>query len=94
MSFSLYWTDEAKVTFDAIVEFVEEVWGEKEAEKFIKRTIKVLSDITVQPYIFKASVSKSVRKGFISRQTSVFYELVSDEIHILWFWDNRQKPVF
>jgi len=31
MSFSLYWTDEAQVTFDSIVRFIEEIWGEKEA---------------------------------------------------------------
>jgi len=56
--------------------------------------MKVLANIAVQPYMFKSSGSKAVRKGFISSQTFVFYEIIAKEIHILWFWDNRQDSFF
>jgi len=45
--------------------------------------------------MFKASlIEDSVRKGFISKQTSFFYEIHENEIIILFFWDNRQEPMF
>jgi len=94
MSLPVYWTGEAKETFDAIVYFIEEPWGEKEAGKFVKRTQKLLSTIASQPYLFRASIKENVRKGLISKQTSVFYEIDADSIIILFFWDNRQEPVF
>lgn len=94
MSLPLYWTDEAKDTFDAIVLFIGDIWGEKEAQKFIKRTQEVLSAIADQPYLFKASLTVNIRKGLISKQSSVFYEIHPTQINILWFWDNRQDPIF
>lgn len=93
MSLPVYWTGEAKETFDAIVYFTKELWGEKEAGKFIKRTQELLSTIASQPYLFKASIAENVRKGLISKQIAVFYEVNADSITILFFWDNRQEPI-
>ena len=93
MSFPVYWTDEAKETFNLIINFIEELWGEKEAGKFVKRTQKLLLTIASQPYLFKTSIAENVRKGLISKQSSVFYEINTDSITILFFWDNRQEPI-
>ena len=38
MSLPVYWTKEANETFDLIINFIEELWGEKEAGKFVNRT--------------------------------------------------------
>jgi hypothetical protein len=44
--------------------------------------------------MFKASVIDiNVRQGFITKQTSVIYEVHQTHILILYFWDNRQDPI-
>ena len=35
-----------------------------------------------------------VRKATITKQTSVLYQVSKTHIEILFFWDNRQDPVF
>ena len=93
MTYPVYWTKEANETFDLIINLIEKQWGEKEAGKFVSRTQKLFLTIAKQPYLFKASVSEDVRKGAISRQCSVFYEVHTDAIIILFFWDKRQEPI-
>ncbi|WP_205748185.1 hypothetical protein [Dyadobacter luticola] len=44
--------------------------------------------------IFKAIEERStVRKGFINKNCSFFYEVSGSEVNILYFWDNRQEPL-
>lgn len=94
MNHNLYWTEEAHDTFDYIVLTIEEKWGVEQAGVFVKRVKKVLQLISQQPYLFKASITNDVRKATISKQTSVFYEVAEASIIILFFWDNRQEPLF
>ena len=85
MKTPVYWTDTAVLSFDAIVNFIEERWGEKETKKFVRRTEKVLENITSQPYLYKASIVENVRQGIISKQTSLFYEINNNSIRLLIF---------
>jgi plasmid stabilization system protein ParE len=92
MRIPLYWTDNAIISFQAIVDLIESNWGEKETRKFVKRTNKVLDNIASQPYLYKASTVDNVRQGIISKQTSLFYEIFNNSISLLFFYDNRQEP--
>ena len=93
MTLTVRWADEARETFDIILELIENKWGFLSAQKFIRSTDATITSISHQPYIFKASISKNVRKAYIARQTSMFYEIKDDQIVILYFWDNRQEPI-
>lgn len=42
MSLPIFWTDEAKETFDAIFSFILDQFGEQSAKKFLKQTNKTL----------------------------------------------------
>jgi len=45
--------------------------------------------------MFKASAIKTdIQVGSIIKQTSFFYEIQENELIILFFWDNRQEPIF
>lgn len=92
MTLAIAWTDDAKATFEYTVNQIESKWGSGTAEKFIRSTNKTIHIISVQPYIFRASFAQNVRQAFISKQTSMFYEVHSSHIVILFFWDNRQEP--
>ncbi|WP_036693332.1 type II toxin-antitoxin system RelE/ParE family toxin [Pedobacter glucosidilyticus] len=93
MKFEIRWSDEAEVTFDAIYQFVSIQWNIKQAEKLRVQTLKVLEQIAVNPYLFKESEIKNVRKAFISKHTSLFYETSQQTILLVFFWDNRQNPI-
>ena len=94
MSLDVRWTDEAEFTFDHIVSFILEHWGERSSEKFIAKTRNTLLNISRQPFLFPESDIENVRKALITRQSSVFYEIHSDYIMLVFFWDNRQDPIF
>lgn len=93
MSLPIFWSDEAKETFDAIFWFVFNQFGEQSAKKFLKQTNKTISIIKFQPEIFESISSNRFRKGRITRDTSLFYEIQENKIHLLFFWDNRQEPL-
>ena len=94
MSLEVRWTEEAEFTFDQIVAFIESHWGASSSHKFINRTRKLLTSISKHPYLFPESGIENVRKAVITKQTSVFYEVYPDKIILVFFWDNRQDPLF
>ena len=91
---SVQWSDEAKETFDAIVLIIEDKWSSRQAGVFIKRVRRVLQMIAMHPDMYKASISGDVRQAVISKQTSMFYKVEEHSIVVLYFWDNRQEPLF
>jgi plasmid stabilization system protein ParE len=95
MSLKITFTDDASDMLLSIVNFIENKWSLKQAEKFLEKTHKTLDLVSKHPYIFKASsIKKDIRIGLISKQTSFFYKIQENEIIILFFWDNRQEPIF
>lgn len=93
MSLAIAWTDEAQETFNHTVNQIESKWGEVSAGDFVRSTHKTITIISTQPYLFSASLTSNIRKAVISKQTSMFYEVHSTHITILFFWDNRQEPI-
>ena len=93
MNLAIQWTEEAIETFDNIVLFIENKWGEKQAKIFVKHVQRILKLISSHPYMYKASVESNIRCAVISPQTSIFYEVHGEYITVLFFWDNRQDPI-
>lgn len=95
MSLAVVFTDEATEILLYITNFIESGWGAKAASKFLKKAYKTIDLVAKNPYMFKASAIKTdIRVGLITKQTSFFYEIQENEIIILFFWDNRQSPIF
>lgn len=92
MSLPVFWSDEAKATFDAIFWFIFNQFGEKSSKKFLKQANKVILIIKFQPEIFEVFSSNRFRKGRITNHTSIIYEIQNNQIYLLFFWDNRQDP--
>ncbi|MGY4537420.1 plasmid stabilization system protein ParE [Mucilaginibacter sp. UYNi724] len=67
MSHTIYWTDEAHETFDAIVLILEDKWGLKQAGVFVKRVQHISTLIADQPYLFRASITHDLRQAIISK---------------------------
>ncbi|MFI5159693.1 MAG: type II toxin-antitoxin system RelE/ParE family toxin [Sphingobacteriales bacterium] len=95
MILEIIFTDDASEMLLSITNFIASKWGEKQAEKFLTKVYRTVDLISKQPYLFKASViEENVRIGIVSKQTSFFYEIQDSKIIILFFWDNRQDPIF
>jgi plasmid stabilization system protein ParE len=93
MSLPVRWTTEAEESFASIIAHLENNWSEKEIRKFIRKTKDVLKQIAAFPLMYEASQSKPhVRKGFVTKQCSLFYEVRQGTIVLLYFWDNRREP--
>jgi plasmid stabilization system protein ParE len=90
----LIWSKKADITFGVILDTIEAKFGKRVALKFILKVNTVVTSIKKQPLQFKAS-SKflNVRKATINKQCSLFYEINKTDIHLLYFWDNRQEPI-
>ncbi|HYK77080.1 MAG TPA: type II toxin-antitoxin system RelE/ParE family toxin [Daejeonella sp.] len=94
MILKVFWTEEANETFENIVSYLEKEWGENAVKKFVQKTNKTLLNIVQQPFIFKPSnINENIRKGLITKNCSVFYEVQEEQIRLLFFWDNRQEPL-
>lgn len=93
MSLPIRWSAEAEDTFADIITHLELYWSEKEVRKFLRKTNDVLKQISAFPLMYKASRSRQeIRRGFLTKQCSLFYEIKEDYILLLYFWDNRRKP--
>jgi plasmid stabilization system protein ParE len=72
MALAVRWTIEAEDTFAEIIDYLENRWTEKEIAFLVRETHKVIDQIEMNPYQFKASHVKDVRKAFITKHTSLF----------------------
>jgi plasmid stabilization system protein ParE len=95
MKYHVELSDPAVETFYDIKEQITKKWGSKAADEFEHRVLSVSDIIANSPYIFRAlPMNANIRKGFIHRNCSMFYEIKEEVITILFFWDNRQDPIF
>ncbi|RYU90630.1 type II toxin-antitoxin system RelE/ParE family toxin [Mucilaginibacter terrigena] len=94
MVYTLKYSPVALETFDEISRQLADRWGDKYVADFKQRTVKLIETIKVSPFIYQAMESNlNMRKGFIHKNCSVFYEVGENTVEILFFWDNRQDPI-
>ncbi|QXV66957.1 type II toxin-antitoxin system RelE/ParE family toxin [Mucilaginibacter sp. 21P] len=90
----ILYTDTAKQTLLSTYDFIKNQFGEKSAKLFADKADKTIKLLAEYPLMFKASdLGPNVRVGMITKQCSLFYRVTETEIHLLFFWDNRQEPL-
>jgi hypothetical protein len=94
MIYPVKYSDRAIETFDAICEQIELRWGLKHLSIFEERTLKVIDTLENLLFFQAIEVNSKVRKAFIHKNCSMFYRVGSSYIEVLFFWDNRQAPIF
>ena len=94
MSYEVILAPTAVETFDAIYNQNEFRFGKNIARQFYRRVIHILDTISNTPFIFRGTrENPNVRKGWVHKNCSVFYEVAGNQVHVLFFWDNRQDPL-
>ncbi len=94
MAFIIRWTPEAEETFDGIIEYLLHKWTEKEVRNFARKSQKVIEQIRINPFQFKASNFHKIRTALITKHNSLLYYIDESEgiVELYSFWDNRQNP--
>jgi len=90
----VFWTSEAVRTFDAIMDYLEKQFSEKQKENFFFECADVVDLIEANPYLSKFMVKNDLHAAVIHKYTTLFFEIdkQSDSINLLSFFDTRQNP--
>ena len=80
-------------TLTALIENVENAYGEALAIKLLNRLDGIVKKIVKNPYLYQAtSIDNRFRRAVISPQSSLVYEVTATKIILLYIFDNRQEP--
>jgi plasmid stabilization system protein ParE len=91
--FRIRWTDNALKELEETFTFLETNWTEKELRKLSNALDKTLNLISQNPYIFQSSdFKKDIRRAVILSLNSLYYRIKDQDVEILSFFSNRQKP--
>lgn len=90
VKFSVIWTLESKNKVDKIVQYLQENWGNVEAEKFLDLLQQFEKTISTNPLSYESS-SKYLhcRLGLVHKHVTAIYKVVNNSIVILTVIDNR-----
>jgi plasmid stabilization system protein ParE len=92
-SLKIIWSPKAQKSYVRIADFILEKWSNKEVKKFNDIASDTILKIAKNPELFIASKQKkNIRKGFITKHTSLLYKIKPGTIELLYFWDNKQNP--
>lgn len=90
-SYKLRWSREAIRNLENILEYLQENWSEKVVLNFKEILSKQLDIICRFPFIFpRSEYKKRLRKAVLTKQTTIYYEVKSNEILIVYIFANKQ----
>jgi plasmid stabilization system protein ParE len=93
MAFKITWTDIATEDFLNIANYLEIEWSDRISENFIIDCYAKLDLLSKAPMIGTASGQYSnVRRILITKNIALYYEVKSQELVLLSFFDVRQAP--
>jgi Plasmid stabilization system protein len=90
----VFWTQEAKDTFNSNIDYLLLEWGEVVTSHFLDRVDQVILRITKSPNLYPIVIrGERIHRCVVVKQISLYYRIVSDEqIDLLTFWNNYQNP--
>jgi len=92
MKFDVFLSPIAEKKLDLILEYLIVEWGVSSKEKYIKKLKQVVGQISTHPKSCQESEEmKGVYRCIVTRQSSFYYRILTNEIEIITFFDNRQN---
>ena len=92
MAKEVRWTAEGVESFNKIINYLLEEWGEREVENFVSLTDTVIEYIIEYPHMFRKTNKKNVREALVTSHNLLIYKIYPERIDIITFWDTRQHP--
>jgi plasmid stabilization system protein ParE len=89
--YKVFWTNEAINNLEEILDYLNNRWTQREIDNFRKRLSKQISLIEQNPALFPISkVNPRLHKAFLSKQTTIFYEISGEIIYLVYIFNNKQ----
>ena len=95
MSFDVRFTPEAEETFSAVIDQLQQKWGDKFVTKFKEKVKLSVKNLSVNPYLYPvAEDNTQIRKCVLHKNCSLLYKIYDNgTVLVICFWDNRQEPL-
>jgi len=95
MAYQIIWSDEAKDSFQCIIDYLQHQFTEREVARFILAFEAKINLIKISPDSYrKSSHSANVYYTIILRKTILVYRIKQDTdfVELIHFWDARKNP--
>ncbi len=93
MAYEIIWTEKTTEDFDTLVENLTLYKSVNYAIKFVNTFYKKLDMIALMPFLgVQSQKRKGVRRLVITKNISLAYILIIDQIYLLRVFDTRQNP--
>ncbi len=89
----IIWTLTAKNTFKNNIKYLLKEWSKKEVDNFINEVYKELETLSEYPLIGTLDEDLKCRKFVIVKQITLLYNFEGNNLYLLNFWNNYQKPL-
>ncbi|MBE0637808.1 MAG: type II toxin-antitoxin system RelE/ParE family toxin [Bacteroidales bacterium] len=92
--YPIIWTEEAIRNLEAILDYLQNRWTQREVDNFKKRLSSLLVLISGNPKLFpKSEIQPRLRKAVLSKQTIIFYEFKHGTVYLIYLFGSSQNPV-
>lgn len=90
--FKIFWTEEAIINLEDILDYLSCKWTQREIDNFKLRLSKQIALIQNNPKLFPLSdYNPRLRKAVLSKHTTIFYEVKDYEIYLVYLFNNKQN---
>jgi plasmid stabilization system protein ParE len=93
MAKKIIWTKRANSKFNKIIDYLEQEWGLKVTQSFVRKTYDIIDLISDQPDLGTLENQERKIRGFLlTKHNRLFYRVTDKEIILLNFFDTRSGP--
>ena len=89
----ILWSKKATYSFYNIRNYVEIYWSPLVAKKFANDVLHLNNLLEKNPQLGKYRADLECREIVISKQVTLYYEIQEENINLITFWNNRQRPI-
>lgn len=89
----IVWSARANYTFYTTRNYLIQYRNYEIAQKFTDQVLHILDLISINPHLGKFKSDLECNEIVISKYISLYYIINDDFIHLIRFYDNRQKPL-
>ena len=87
----IIWSKTSELTFDEIINYIENKFGILVSEKYYSDVISTVEDIKNNPELFPIyQIQSATRKAVINKKTILYYQIQDTNINLLAFYDVRK----
>jgi plasmid stabilization system protein ParE len=90
--YKVVWTSNALNELSHTIEYLKANFSEREIRRLASKTENIIELISKRPTLFAKSQSKHIYRVPILKYNTMFYRIIGNEVHILSFFSNRQRP--